>query len=78
MTSHVVVSHVTNHVTLHVSGHVACLSVQLEPPESILLHMKGASLHFLFDSAWTLSGSQQGKYLRILSLTMLCHSCLSL
>ena len=44
------------------------ISAQLVPPETKLLHMKSISLHFLFDSVWTLSGAQQGKYLRIFSI----------
>ena len=44
------------------------LSLQLEPPETKLLFLKENSFHFLFDPIWTLSGSQQGKYLRILLL----------
>ena len=44
--------------------------LQLDPPESQLLFMKGASLHFLFDPVWTLSGAQQGDYLSILDSVM--------
>ena len=44
--------------------------LQLDPPEAQLLYMKGASLHFLFEPVWTLSGGQQGHYLDILSSVM--------
>ena len=38
--------------------------LQLDPPESQLLLMKGASLHFLFEPVWCLSGAHQGHYLQ--------------
>ena len=41
-------------------------NLQLDPPESQLLLMKGASLHFLFESGWALSGAHQGDYLLML------------
>ena len=44
--------------------------LQLDPPESRLLYMKGASLHFLFEPVWTLSGAKMGDYLTILSNVM--------
>ena len=40
--------------------------LQLDPPDSHLLMLKGASLHFLFEPTWLLSGAQQGDYLQIL------------
>lgn len=39
---------------------------QLDPPDSQLLHWKGASLCFLNEQVWNLSGSQQGRYLHML------------
>ena len=44
--------------------------LQLDPPDSHLLMMKGASLHFLFEPMWLLSGAHQGDYLQILQSTM--------
>lgn len=37
--------------------------LQLDPPDSQLLLMKGASLHFLFEQGVVLSGAHQGDYL---------------
>ncbi len=45
-------------------------NLQLDPPESQLLMMKGASLHFLFEGVWGLSGAHQGDYLQILKCIM--------
>ncbi len=42
-------------------------ALQLDPPDSQLLLMKGASLHFLFEPGWTLSGANQGDYLDMLT-----------
>ena len=44
--------------------------LQLDPPDSHLLMMKGASLHFLYEPVWQLSGARQGDYLHILQSTM--------
>uniref|UniRef100_A0A2R5LHA4 Putative zinc-binding oxidoreductase n=2 Tax=Ornithodoros turicata TaxID=34597 RepID=A0A2R5LHA4_9ACAR len=40
--------------------------LQLDPPHSQMLFMKCASVGFLFEQAWTLSSTQQGRYLHIL------------
>eukprot|EP00057_Strongylocentrotus_purpuratus_P004586 XP_003729008.1 PREDICTED: quinone oxidoreductase-like protein 1 isoform X1 [Strongylocentrotus purpuratus] len=40
--------------------------LQLDPPDSRLLQLKGASVCFLNDSIWTLSSHKLGKYLHIL------------
>ena len=40
--------------------------LQLDPPQSQQLLMKGASLHFLFEPVWGLSGAHQGLYLQTL------------
>eukprot|EP00038_Savillea_parva_P012273 m.203473 g.203473 ORF g.203473 m.203473 type:complete len:341 (+) comp22134_c0_seq1:62-1084(+) len=40
--------------------------IQLDPPDSQLLYWKGASICFLNEQVWNLSGSQQGRYLHIL------------
>ena len=40
--------------------------LQLDPPHTQQLMMKGASLHFLFEAVWGLSGAQQGHYLHTL------------
>lgn len=46
---------------------VTCQSdLQLDPPDSELLYLRGASVNFLFDAAWTLSYAQQGRYQHIL------------
>ena len=45
-------------------------NLQLDPPESQMLLMKGASLHFLFEPVWMLSSAQQGDYLQILKAIM--------
>lgn len=36
--------------------------LQLDPPESLLLHCKGASICFLNEHVWNLSGAQQGRF----------------
>jgi len=41
-------------------------SLQLDPPNSMQLYLRGASVCFLFEQAWNLSAVQQGKWLRIL------------
>lgn len=41
--------------------------LQLDPPDSQMLYLKGASLSFLFEHSWVLSRGQQGRYLHILS-----------
>ena len=40
--------------------------LQLDPPDSQQLMLKGASLHFLFEPAWLLSGAHQGDFLHML------------
>jgi NADPH:quinone reductase-like Zn-dependent oxidoreductase len=40
--------------------------LQLDPPLSQTLYLKGASLHFMFPAVWTLSGAQLGSYLGVL------------
>ncbi|XP_052810186.1 quinone oxidoreductase-like protein 1 [Mya arenaria] len=63
--------------TPHKHDLISCLGVngkwvtqqsdlQLDPPDSQALYMRGASLNFLFDGAWTLSYAQQGRYQHIL------------
>lgn len=67
----------------HPSKHelISCLAVggrwitgqknlQLDPPDSELLYLKGASVHFLNPDVWTLSSAQQGRYLHILHDSM--------
>ncbi|KJE89754.1 hypothetical protein CAOG_01183 [Capsaspora owczarzaki ATCC 30864] len=44
--------------------------LQLDPPESQLLLQKSASLCFLFEHAWVLSGTHQGRLLHILKEVM--------
>lgn len=44
--------------------------LQLDPPESQQLLMKGASVHFLFEAVWGLSGAHQGHYLQTLKSIM--------
>lgn len=41
--------------------------LQLDPPDSQLLFLKGASVSFLFEYSWVLSRGQQGRYLHILA-----------
>lgn len=41
--------------------------LQLDPPDSRLLFLKGASLSFVFEQSWLLAGSQQGRLLHVLS-----------
>ncbi|XP_072178662.1 quinone oxidoreductase-like protein 1 [Diadema setosum] len=41
-------------------------NLQLDPPDSRLLQLKGASVCFLNDATWTLASHKQGKYLHIL------------
>lgn len=45
-------------------------NLQLDPPDSKLLFLKGASIHFANPDVWTLSASQQGRYLHILKDSM--------
>ena len=47
---------------LATGGHWVTLQpdLQLDPPEAILMHLRGASLHFLFPGVWSLSGREQG------------------
>jgi hypothetical protein len=40
--------------------------LQLDPPHSRLLFLRCASVGFLFEQAWILSTSQQGRYQHIL------------
>jgi len=40
--------------------------LQLDPPDSQLLYFKGASLCFLNEQTWALSGAQQGRFLHIM------------
>ncbi|XP_013788492.1 quinone oxidoreductase-like protein 1 [Limulus polyphemus] len=40
--------------------------LQLDPPNSRILYLKCASVSFLFEQAWTLSSTQQGRYMHIL------------
>lgn len=64
----------------HLSKHdvISCLAVagrwitchqnlQLDPPDSQMLYLKGASVSFLFEHSWVLSRGQQGRYLHILT-----------
>uniref|UniRef100_A0A8C5MQM3 Enoyl reductase (ER) domain-containing protein n=1 Tax=Leptobrachium leishanense TaxID=445787 RepID=A0A8C5MQM3_9ANUR len=44
--------------------------LQLDPPDSHSLFLKGASLSFLNEEIWNLSSAQQGKYLHILKDVM--------
>ena len=39
-------------------------NLQLDPPHSHLLFLKGATMSFLFPSVWLLSSSQIGRYRR--------------
>jgi len=45
---------------------MSLLSLQLDPPNSMQLYLRGASVCFLFEQSWNLSAVQQGKWLRIL------------
>lgn len=46
---------------------ITCKSdLQLDPPHSQMMFMKCASIGFLFEQAWILSSTQQGRYLHIL------------
>lgn len=42
-------------------------NLQLDPPDSQMLYLKGASVSFLFEHSWVLSRGQQGRYLHILT-----------
>ncbi|KAL5009818.1 hypothetical protein ScPMuIL_012123 [Solemya velum] len=61
----------------HKHDIISCLAVsgkwitsqfglQLDPPDSQQLFLRGASLCFLFDQVWTLSYAQQGRYQHVL------------
>ncbi|XP_075053306.1 quinone oxidoreductase-like protein 1 [Mixophyes fleayi] len=45
-------------------------NLQLDPPDSNSLFLKGASISFLNEEIWNLSNAQQGKYLHILKDVM--------
>ncbi|XP_009696345.1 PREDICTED: quinone oxidoreductase-like protein 1, partial [Cariama cristata] len=53
---------------LGVGGHWITTEkhLQLDPPDSHSLFLKGATISFLNDEIWNLSNIQQGKYLSIL------------
>ncbi|XP_053163552.1 quinone oxidoreductase-like protein 1 isoform X8 [Hemicordylus capensis] len=53
---------------LSVGGHWVTMeeNLQLDPPDSRCLFLKGATVSFLNDEVWNLSNMQQGKYLCIL------------
>ncbi|KAF1416679.1 Quinone oxidoreductase-like protein 1, partial [Spheniscus humboldti] len=55
---------------LGVGGHWITTekNLQLDPPDSHSLFLKGATVSFLNDEIWNLSNIQQGKYLYILSM----------
>ncbi|XP_012997489.1 quinone oxidoreductase-like protein 1 isoform X3 [Cavia porcellus] len=57
---------------LGVGGHwiTAEENLQLDPPDSHCLFLKGATVAFLNDEVWNLSNAQQGKYLCILKEVM--------
>ncbi|XP_038622251.1 quinone oxidoreductase-like protein 1 isoform X1 [Tachyglossus aculeatus] len=57
---------------LSVGGHWITLekNLQLDPPDSNCLFLKGASISFLNDEVWNLSNARQGKYLCILKDVM--------
>ncbi|XP_018412955.1 PREDICTED: quinone oxidoreductase-like protein 1 isoform X2 [Nanorana parkeri] len=62
---------------LSVGGHWVTRedNLQLDPPDSHSLFLKGASLSFLNDEIWNLSNAHQGKYLHILKDIMDKLSC---
>lgn len=39
--------------------------LQLDPPNSLQLYFRSASLSFVFDQSWTMSSAQQGRWLHI-------------
>ncbi|XP_006886808.1 PREDICTED: quinone oxidoreductase-like protein 1 [Elephantulus edwardii] len=57
---------------LGVGGHWVTReeNLQLDPPDSHCLFLKGATVSFLNDEVWNLSNAQQGKYLCILKDVM--------
>ncbi|XP_062982736.1 quinone oxidoreductase-like protein 1 isoform X2 [Elgaria multicarinata webbii] len=57
---------------LSVGGHWVTMeeNLQLDPPDSRCLFLKGATVCFLNDEVWNLSNMQQGKYLCILEDVM--------
>ncbi|XP_055470872.1 quinone oxidoreductase-like protein 1 isoform X2 [Psammomys obesus] len=57
---------------LGVGGHWVTTedNLQLDPPDSHCLFLKGATVAFLNDEVWNLSNAQQGKYLCILKDVM--------
>lgn len=42
-------------------------NLQLDPPHSKILYLKGATVSFLFKDTWTLAKGQQGRFLHILT-----------
>eukprot|EP01117_Protostelium_nocturnum_P012705 TRINITY_DN4688_c0_g1_i1.p1 TRINITY_DN4688_c0_g1~~TRINITY_DN4688_c0_g1_i1.p1 ORF type:complete len:333 (-),score=109.19 TRINITY_DN4688_c0_g1_i1:7-1005(-) len=53
---------------LGVNGHIVLHrnNLTLDPPDSQLLRFKSCSVSFLFEQAWILSNSQQGRYLHMM------------
>lgn len=70
----------SRHQTLLPSKHeiITCLAVggrwitaqqnlQIDPPDSEMLSLKSASLHYLFEQSWSLSKGAIGRYLHVLN-----------
>ncbi|KAF1574195.1 UNVERIFIED_CONTAM: Quinone oxidoreductase-like protein 1, partial [Eudyptes robustus] len=62
---------------LGVGGHWITTekNLQLDPPDSHSLFLKGATVSFLNDEIWNLSNIQQGKYLYILLMVIFNTDC---
>ena len=41
-----------------------CVALQLDPPDSLQLYLRSATVAYLFAPAWLLAPFQHGKYLR--------------
>uniref|UniRef100_A0A4W3JKQ6 Enoyl reductase (ER) domain-containing protein n=1 Tax=Callorhinchus milii TaxID=7868 RepID=A0A4W3JKQ6_CALMI len=55
---------------LAVAGHWVTTeeNLQLDPPDSRMLFLKGATISFLNEEVWQMSSAQQGKYLHFLDI----------
>ena len=57
-------------LAVHGKWITANSNIQLDPPDCQRLWLKGASVAFLFEQSWILSGSQQGRYAHVLTALM--------
>jgi len=44
---------------------VTSSELQLDPPDSVLLKLKSATISFMWSQTWVLSSAQQGRFMRM-------------